>query len=57
MLTTEQRTGLDTRERSRTDPAHRAWVILRFADGDSYAAITAKTGCSSRGNALWKRRF
>jgi transposase len=28
-----------------------------LADGDSYAAITDKTGCSSRTIALWKHRF
>jgi transposase len=32
-------------------------VILLLADGDSYATITAKTGCSSRTIALWKHRF
>jgi|SRR5579862_538000 len=60
MLTTDQRTALETRERSRrgrADAARRARVILLLADGHSYAAITAKTGCSSRTIALWKRRF
>jgi transposase len=60
VLTTEQRTDLETRERSRrgrADAARRARVILLLADGDSYAIITAKTGCSSRTIALWKRRF
>src|SRR5262249_17665704 len=60
MLTTEQRTELETRERSRrgrADAARRARVILLLADGDSYTTITAKTGCSSRTIALWKRRF
>jgi transposase len=60
VLTTEQRTDLETRERSRrgrADAARRARVILLLADGDSYASITAKTGCSSRTIALWKRRF
>jgi len=60
MLTTGQRTELETRERSRrgrADAARRARVILLLADGDSYAAISAKTGCSSRTIALWKRRF
>ena len=28
-----------------------------LADGDSYATITAKTGCSSRTIALWRHRF
>lgn len=59
-LTTEQRTELETRERSRrgrADAARRARVILLLADGDPYATITAKTGCSSRTIALWKRRF
>jgi transposase len=60
MLTTEQRTELETRERSRrgrADAARRARVVLLLADGRSYASITAKTGCSSRTIALWKRRF
>jgi len=60
MLTTEQRTVLEARERSRrgrADASRRARVILLLANGDSYAAITAKTGCSSRTVALWKRRF
>lgn len=59
-LTIEQRTELDTRSRSRrgrADAARRARVILLLADGDSYASITDKTGCSSRTIALWKRRF
>lgn len=59
-MTTEQRTELETRERSRrgrADAARRARVILLLADGDPYATITAKTGCSSRTIALWKRRF
>ena len=60
MLTTEQRTELEARERSRrgrADAASRARVILLLADGDSYSSITAKTGCSSRTIALWKHRF
>jgi len=60
MLTTEQRTELEARERSRrgrADAARRARVILLLADGDSYSSITAKTGCSSRTIALWKHRF
>jgi transposase len=60
MLTTEQRTELETRARSRrgrADTARRARVILLLADGDSYARITATTGCSSRTIALWKQRF
>jgi transposase len=51
---------LETRARSRrgrADAARRARVILLLADGDSYATITAKTGCSSRTIALWKQRF
>src|SRR5215831_9677642 len=59
VLTTEQRTELETRERSRrgrADAARRARVILLLADGDTYASITAKTGCSSRTIALWRRR-
>jgi transposase len=51
---------LETRVRSRrgrADAARRARVILLLADGSSYASITAKTGCSSRTIALWKRRF
>jgi transposase len=59
-LTTEQRTELETRSRSRrgrADAARRARVILLLADGESYAGITDKTGCSSRTIALWKRRF
>ena len=53
-------TTLETRERSRrgrADAAGRARVILLLAHGDSYGSITAKTGCSSRTIALWKRRF
>ena len=60
VLTTEQRTELEARERSRrgrADAARRARVILLLADGNSYATITAKTGCSSRTIALWKGRF
>lgn len=60
MLTAEQRTQLETRERSRrgrADAARRARVLLLLAAGDSYRSITAKTGCSSRTIALWKRRF
>lgn len=60
VLTTDQRTELETRQRSRrgrADAARRARVILLLADGDSYTSITAKTGCSSRTIALWKRRF
>jgi transposase len=60
MLTTEQRTELETRARSRrgrADAARRARVVLLLADGERYASITAKTGCSSRTIALWKRRF
>jgi transposase len=59
-LTTEQRTELETRARSRrgrADAARRARVILLLADGDSYASVTTKTGCSSRTIALWKHRF
>jgi len=60
MLTTAQRTELETRERSRrgrADAARRARVLLLLADGESYTSITAKTGCSSRTIALWRRRF
>jgi transposase len=60
VVTNEQRTELEPRARSRrgrADAARRARVILLLADGDTYAAITAKTGCSSRTVALWKRRF
>jgi transposase len=59
-LTSEQRAELERRDRSRrgrADAARRARVILLLADGDSYATITAKTGCSSRTIALWKHRF
>jgi len=60
VLTTEQRTELETQERSRrgrADAARRARVIPQLAAGDTYASITAKTGCSSRTIALWKHRF
>jgi transposase len=60
MLTTEQRTELETRERSRrgrADAVRRARVILLLAAGETYTSITAKTGCSSRTIALWKGRF
>jgi transposase len=60
VLTTEQRAALETRERSRrgrADAARRARVVLLLADGESYASVRAKTGCSSRTIALWKRRF
>lgn len=60
MLTTEQRTELERRERSRrgrADAAQRARVILLLAAGETYASVTAKTGCSSRTIALWKQRF
>lgn len=59
-LTPEQRAELERRDRSRrgrADAARRARVILLLADGDSYATITAKTGCSSRTIALWRHRF
>ncbi|HUF48636.1 MAG TPA: IS630 family transposase [Vicinamibacterales bacterium] len=59
-VTQEQRAALEARERSRrgrADAARRARVVLLLADGHSYTAITAKTGCSSRTIALWKRRF
>ena len=60
VLTTEQRTELETRERSRrgrADAARRARVILQLDAGETYASITVKTGCSSRTIALWKHRF
>jgi transposase len=60
VLTTEQRAELETRVRSRrgrADAARRARVILQLAAGDTYASITATTGCSSRTVALWKQRF
>jgi transposase len=60
VVTTEQRTALEARERSRrgrADAARRARVILLLADGETYATITTKTGCSSRTIALWKQRF
>lgn len=60
MLTAAQRTELETRARSRrgrADAARRARVVLLLADGDTYTAITAKTGCSSRTIALWRARF
>ncbi|HEX9084025.1 MAG TPA: IS630 family transposase [Gemmatimonadaceae bacterium] len=60
VLTTEQRTELETRARSRrgrADAARRARVILQLAAGETYASITVKTGCSSRTIALWKHRF
>jgi transposase len=60
VLSTEQRIELESRVRSRrgrADAARRARVLLLLADGDSYASITAKTGCRSRTIALWKRRF
>jgi transposase len=60
VLTTEQRTELETRARSRrgrADAARRARVILLLADGHSYARVNAQTGCSSRTIALWKQRF
>jgi len=60
VLTTAQRTALETRARSRrgrADAARRARVILLLADGHSYATITTMTGCSSRTIALWKHRF
>ena len=60
VLTTAQRTELESRERSRrgrADAARRARVVLLLSAGDSYASITAKTGCSSRTIALWKQRF
>src|SRR5258708_32788519 len=60
VLTTDQRSDLDARVRSgrgRADAARRARVILLLAEGCSYAAIGAMTGCSSRTIALWKQRF
>jgi hypothetical protein len=60
VLTTDQRTELESRERSRrgrADAARRARVILLLAAGETYTSITAKTGCRSRTITLWKRRF
>src|SRR5918994_171682 len=60
VLTTDQRSDLEARVRSgrgRADAARRARVILLLAEGCSYAAIAAMTGCSSRTIALWKQRF
>jgi len=59
-LTTERRTELEKRERSRrgrADAARRARVILLLADGDRYTSTTTKTECSSRTLALWRRHF
>ena len=59
VLTADQRLDLETRVRSgrgRADAARRARVMLLLADGRSYAAIAAMTGCSSRTIALWKQR-
>ena len=60
LVLTMERTELESRERSRrgrADAARRARVVLLLSAGDSYASITAKTGCSSRTIALWKQRF
>src|SRR6266480_218171 len=60
VLTAEQRIDLETRVRSgrgRADAARRARVLLLLAEGHSYTAIAAMTGCSSRTIALWKQRF
>src|SRR4051812_41999706 len=59
ILTADQRHALETLVRSgrgRADAARRARVIVRLADGYSYATIAAMTGCSSRTIALWKQR-
>ena len=59
-VTPEQRTALEGRARSRrgrADAALRARIVLLLADGHTYAAIRATTGCSSRTIALWKERF
>lgn len=50
VLTTDHRTELETRERSRRGRG-------ATGAGETYTSITAKTGCSSRTVALWKRRF
>lgn len=60
VLTTDQRAELEARVRSRrarADAVRRACVILQLAACETYAIITAATGCSSRTNALWKGWF
>jgi|SRR5579863_1101822 len=59
-LTPQQRAELERHDRSRrgrATVARRARVILLLADGDSYATITATSGCSSLTIALWRHRF
>ncbi len=37
--------------------AKRVRVVLALADGDTYATIAARAGCTDRFIAIWKRRF
>jgi transposase len=37
--------------------AKRVRVVLALADGDPYATIAARAGCTDRFIAIWKRRF
>ena len=60
VLTTDERTALETRARSRrgrADTARRAQVMLLLADGVSYSEITARVGWSSATIAKWKTRY
>ena len=60
VLTTDERTALDTRARSRrgrADTARRAQVRLLLADGVPYSEITARVGWSSATIAKWKTRY
>src|ERR1700722_16770326 len=60
LLTMEEREALHTLARAgrgRADPARRAQIILRLADGASYLDIQRGLGESSRTIGKWKRRF
>ena len=57
VLTTDERSALETRARSRrgrADAARRAQVILLLADRVSYGEITVRVGWSSATIAKWK---
>src|SRR6476660_5163525 len=60
VLTTDERTTLETQARSRrgrADRARRAQVMLLLADGVSYSEITHRVGWSSATIAKWKTRY
>lgn len=60
MLTADERSELERRTRARKGRAEenrRAEVILRLANGDSFATIAAALRCSPDYINRWRRRF